>query len=332
MSDHSESFRTELALKLADSMTSEQIQEILDSVDKTLIDYNIEKRSVSLSVISGIPMVVKYFLGAKMVQNLSQASIERYHYCLIAFFSVVRKPVEEITTMDIHTYLLYCKTRGNSDSTRDGVRRVLNSFFSWLVKNEYLNRNPVEKVPPIKFQQHKREPLKDTELELIRWYCQDIREKALVDFFFSTGCRVSECSDAKLSDIDWYTRAVNIRHGKGDKQRIVFFNAESEVSLKKYLETRNDNSGYLFVNERAPHGQMSPRAIQVIFRKLKERCGIEKKCSPHILRHTFATHGLKSGVPLPQLQALMGHSKPETTLIYAKLDTDDLRETHQRNY
>lgn len=333
MSDNIELFRNDLAAKLAMILPPDKLHDALQALDQTVSGYDVSKKETSLSVIGEIPEVVKIFLASKAVENLGIKTLEQYRYKLINFFSHIRKPFSDITANDIRLYLYdYKSSHQISDSTVDGTRRILNSFFSWLVLNDYLLRNPVAKIPKIKHQQKERVPLTSYELEVIRWHCKTIREKALIDFLFSTGCRVSECVSVELSDIGWNARSVKIRHGKGDKARTVFFNAEAEVSLKKYLETRNDSTPSLFVSDRKPHGKLTPRAVELIVKKIQMRAQIQTACTPHVLRHTFATTGIRSGIPLEQLQALMGHSKPETTLIYAKLDQSDLQKAHQQIY
>ena len=298
-----------------------------------MTDYEIQKKETGLTLISGLPPVVDLYLASKSVENLSDGSVYQYRQKLVNFFQKIRKPIDEITANDIRMYLYdYKRDNQVSDSTLDGTRRVLNCFFSWLVLNDYLVRNPVAKLPKIKHQQKERTPLTSYELEELRWSCDDIRQKAIVDFLFSTGCRVSECVDVQLSDIDWTNRSVIIRHGKGDKYRKVFFNAESELTLRRYLATRDDATPYLFVSKRAPHTRLGTRAMQLIIKDARIRSQITNHCTPHTLRHTFATYGIHAGIPLEQLQALMGHAKPETTLIYAKLDTSDLQHTHQQIY
>ena len=212
----------------------------------------------------------------------------------------------------------------------DNIRRILNSFFTWLVTNEYILRNPCTKVEKIHYQEKQREPLSAYELEVLRWNCKTLREKAMVDFFFATGIRLSELRDMNQSDIDWRNRSCHVRHGKGNKHRIVFFNAESELSLRKYLESRKDDNDALFVSMRKPYNRLSDKTIENIITAVAKRANMH--VYPHKLRHTFATSGLRGGMPLEKLQALMGHAEPRTTLIYAKLDMLDLQREHSRIY
>lgn len=326
-----ETFRTNLAMNLCRILPADQLTDVLQAVDATLNDYEISRKQLTLITTGAIPDVVKIYIASKAVANLSRKTLAQYHYKLVNFFKAVRKSYTEITTNDIRMYLYQVKAdRGASDRYLDNIRITLNGFFTWLVDNDYIRKNPCTKVDAIKFQVKKREPLTPYQLEIARWSCTDIREKALIDFLFSTGCRVSECADVRLSDIDWQNRAVHIRHGKGDKERTVYFNAESELTLRKYLETRADDTDALFVSVKAPHGPLQARALEVIVSRVGARADLH--IFPHKLRHTFATAGIRGGIPIEQLQVLLGHTKPETTLIYAKQDQMDIQQGHRRVY
>lgn len=330
MPNNSERFRNEFSSQLLSLLSPEQVHDVLTAFDVTSSNYEISAKPTEIIVSGEIPEVVKWFIASKSVQNCSMGTLKQYRYKLIDFFSTVRKPFQDITTTDIRLYLANFKqARSVSDRYLECIRVTLNTFFDWLVDNEYLLRNPCAKIEHIRFQEKPRSPLSAYELEVLRWNCQDIREKALVDFLFSTGCRVSECAAVKLSDIDWVSRSVCIRHGKGDKQRTVYFNAESELTLREYLKTRSDNCDGLFISVRGAK-TIGPHAIQDILKKISSRAGMH--VYPHKLRHTFATSGLRGGMPLEKLQALMGHTKPQTTMIYAKLDQVDLQLEHRRIY
>ena len=331
MPDNAETFRNEFISKLFQSISQDQIARIVTILDSTIAGYEISAKPVSIIPASGDPEIVKIYLASKAVENLSLGTIKLYKIRLFDFFDRVKKQYTDIKPNDIRMYLYYYKeTRKSSDSYIDAIRRILNSFFCWLVKNEYLIRNPCASVEPIKFQKPERTPMTVYELEILRWNCKTIREKALIDFLFSTGIRVGECQAVNISDINWETRSVVIRHGKGNKRRTVYFNAESELTLKKYLESRTDNDDALFVSTRRPYGRIGIKALQDIVAAISKRCNMH--IHPHILRHTFATCSLRGGMPLDKLQALMGHEKPETTLIYAKHDLTDLRMAHSRIY
>lgn len=331
MSASSESFRSELASGLLASLPQSQVISVLSVLDATLQRYEVSRRPLSIIPADGIPEAVKHFLASKAIQALSPGTLHIYGLRLTDFFSVIRKPCADVSADDIRMYLYHYKSaRHASGSYLDAIRRILSSFFSWLVDNGLILRNPCATVEHIKYRPAEREPLTPYDLEVLRWHCFSLREKALVDFFFSSGVRLSEIHDLNRSDIDWDLRSAVVRHGKGDKRRTVYFNAESELSLRKYLESRQDTEDALFVTLRRPFRRLCKKGLEDVISAVSARAGLH--VYPHKLRHTFATYGLRSGMPLPQLQALMGHEKPETTMIYAKLSNADLQHEHARIY
>lgn len=331
MASTSERFRNELVTKLINVLPQEQIKSVLQAFDLTSSSYDISHKPTELIPLDGFPEVVKSYIASKAVCNASEGTLKQYRYNLFDFFRAVPKPFNAVTANDIRLYLYNIKQNRNaSDRYLECIRITLNGFFQWLVANDYLLKNPCEKVEKIRFVEKQRKPLEPIELETFRWNTHEVREKALIDFLFSTGMRISECANVRLADIDWSERAVLIRKGKGGKQRVVYFNAESEVSLRKYLETRTDATDALFVSKRAPHQPLKSRALENIIREVSERSSMH--VYPHLLRHTFATSGLHGGMPVEKLQRLLGHASPQTTLIYAKLDRVDLQREHQRIY
>lgn len=327
-----ENFRTVLTLNLTTVIQdSETLKNVLAMVDITMNDYEVSRKPMEIISASGIPEVVKYYLASKGIANLSKNTLKQYWYKLTHFFSTVHKSFMDIRANDIRNYLFNFKMERNaSDSYIDNVRITLNSFFQWLVDNEYLQRNPCAKVDKTKYQQKRREPLTTYNLEDLRLHCENIREKALIDFLYSTGCRVSECAGVLLSDINWDKNSVHLRYCKGNKERTVYFNDESKVSLKAYLEKRGHISPALWTSSKAPHQQLKSHALENIVKKVGIRAGVH--AYPHKLRHTFATVGLRNGMPLDKLQQLMGHTNPQTTLIYAKQDDNQMHMEHQKAF
>ena len=331
MSNCYENFRTVLTMNLCQVLPADQLKAVLGAVDITMADFEISKKPMEIIPADGIPEVLQYFLASKAIANLSKGSLKQYRWKLTNFFDRVRKAYSDIQANDIRVYLYNFKIERNAmDSYVDGVRVVINTFFQWLVDNDYLNKNPCAKVEKIKYQPKRREAFSPLSLESLRWNCKTVREKALIDFLYSTGCRVSECSDVMLTDIDWTKNSVLIRHGKGDKERTVFFNDEAKVTMMEYLKTRNDSTPALWVSVKAPHQQIHAHAIEDIVRKIGKRTGV--RAYPHKLRHTFATIGLQNGMSLDMLQLLMGHSKPETTLIYADHDRTQVGMEHRKAF
>lgn len=327
-----ESFRTALTMNLCSSIQDPDVlRDVLAAVDVTMAGYEISRKHTDIVPVAGTPEVLKHYLAAKAIGNRSAGTVKQYRYKLSAFLEDVRKPYTDITPNDIRVYLYQFQTKHNAKDTYvENVRVTINSFFTWLVENDYLQKNPCLKVEKIKCQQRQREALTTLSVEALRWHCADAREKALVDFLYSTGCRVSECAGVLLDDIDWATNAVLIRNGKGGKQRTVYFNDEAKVSLREYLKTRQDDSPALWVRTTASHAQLHKRGLQCIISDIGKRAGIH--VYPHKLRHTFATVGLRNGLSLDKLQALMGHASPRTTLIYAEQNNLQLRMEHTKAF
>ena len=327
-----ESLRTELALNLCNIIPdADLLNRVLSAVDLSMQNYQIERKPVDIVPVTGMPEVVRYYLASKAIANLSKGTIRQYGYKLSNFFAAVAKPYMDVTANDIRCYLYKYRVDHNaSDSYLDNIRITLCSFFQWLTDNDYIPRNPCAKVEKVKYQQKRREALSSLSLETVRYGCQTPIEKALIDFLYSTGCRVSECAGVLLSDIDWDNNSVLIRHGKGDKQRTVYFNDEAKVSLLEYLKPRKFKSDALFSCIRSPHRPLSAHTIEQIVKAVGERTGLH--VYPHKLRHTFATIGLRNGIPLDEMQALLGHSDPKTTMLYTDQDHSNIQIQHRKAF
>ena len=205
----------------------------------------------------------------------------------------------------------------------------LSYFFSWLEDEDYIIKSPVRRIHKVKTSKTIKETYTDENLELMRDNCVELRDLAMIDMLASTGMRVGEMVLLNRSNIDFNERECVVV-GKGDKERLVYFNAEAEVSLREYLDSRTDDCTGLFVSKRRPFHQIGEHALENIIKKVSKRTGVE--AYPHKLRHTFATAGIHSGIPLEKLQLLLGHSKPETTMIYADQDRTDVQNAYSKAY
>ena len=326
-----ENLRNDILKFIYNVVPKDYLQDVANAIDEAISGYDVNKKEVALIPENDNHKMLECYIVSKAVANISMTTLKTYRMHLEKFFLAVNKSYAEITANDIRVYLFNYKDKHKvSDSYLDTIRRNINTFFTWAERNEYVKRNPCTMVEKIKHAQTIREPLTSYQLEELRYACKNIREKAVVDFFFATGVRLSEFRDLNKSDIDWQNHSAIIRHGKGDKCRIVYFNSEAEFSLKKYLASRIDNEDALFVTERKPYKRLSNKAIQDIVKKIGQRVDII--VYPHKFRHTFATTALRSGMILEQLQTLMGHAQPSTTLIYAKIDEDKMRTEHSKAF
>lgn len=336
--DSYEIFKTEFLIELRNKLPNlniREIEDILHHLDEIAQKYSIEKKELELIILQeGYPQVLKLFIASKAIEEKSPGTLSLYKLTLGNFLSSIGKPFTNVTTNDIRVYLYnYKQSRGVKNVTLDTMRRVINSFYEWCVSENLITRNPAKNIKPIKSDAVAREPLSSLELEYLREACKNIREKAIIDFLYSTGCRVSEMCNAKLKNIDWNNKSVFIEHGKGGYSRNVYLNAEAEVSLRKYLALRTINSEYIFAPaHKTKSAQTTPRAIQKLVKNLALRANIDPnhKITPHVFRHTTATQALHNGMPIEQVQRLLGHKQINTTLIYTKLDDTEIQTAHNK--
>lgn len=273
---------------------------------------------------------IKLYISAKRLEGLSELTLEDYYRELMLFDFKVNKPTVRITTADIRHYLA-----GMDDvmaSTQGKKLSVIKSFFIWLVDEEIILRNPAARIKQMKQPKRLPKALTAIELEILREACETLREQALVEVMYSTGCRLSEVSGIKRSDVDWSSGSIRVI-GKGDKERVVYLNPKASYHLERYLEECEENeneSEYLFSTERHPYRQMQNKTIQDAINKIAARTNIRKNITPHVFRHTFATLAMENGIELGDLQQLLGHSNPGTTLRYAAVSEERKHNAHKR--
>ena len=325
-----EDFKTQLILKLLNEFDNNDINKIINVINIVANDYEINKKSTSLTVFVNIPEIVKIFMACKKIEGYSNGTLSNYKNLLVNFFRFVNKNIEDIQTNDIRIFLYkYQELRSVSNRTLDKYQQSLKVFFAWCFNEGYIEKNISIKLKPIKHEEKPRQSLSQIELEQVRNSCVDIRDKAIIEFIYSTGCRVSELCVVKKSDINWSNNSVHL-FGKGSKHRMSFINAKSEYALKQYLATRDDENEYLFVSLRKPHHKLNKCGVEKIIRDISSRANIGKTLTPHILRHTTATTALRNGMPVDEIQKMLGHSNINTTMIYAKTDIENVRASHQR--
>lgn len=329
-----EHFRNDFQCAVAEHGMSQQVMvDVLGLLDKLATRYEIHKKETALAVYNEeLPEVVKIYIVSKKMEGLSQQTLDTYLRMLTLFFREMRKPLPQITTNEIRLYLFsYQQRRGCSNRSLDKYRQYLASFFSWTTDEGYTQHNPMRTIPAIKYEKKPRENLTQLELEYLRQSCQTPRERAIIEFLFSTGCRVSELSGVKMSDVNWTAKTVHL-FGKGSKHRNSFINAKCEVTLKAYLKTRTDDCEYLFVTARKPYRQLKTEALEKIVRTIASRTSSEmqKHVTPHILRHTTATLALQNGMSIADISRLLGHEKIDTTMIYAHASMESVQEGHRK--
>lgn len=329
-----DSFRLDLRAALGGFLKDPGlVNAVLDAVETVAQHYSVERVDPAAAFQPDALEILESYLTAKSVEEKSPGTIKTYRSYLAAFLRFAGRPVQEITAAVIRDYLLLCKNHKHyKDNSMETLRRCINGFFDFCVTEEIILKNPCKRIHPIRCEKKARSGMKLIELEYIRCSCRTLRERALVDFLYSTGCRVSEVCNCMLSDVDWENKTVTVHLGKGKVTRCTFLNPESEVSLKAYLTSRASSGAYLFTRERGSSDKpLTPKCIQDIIRRIVSRAQISTHVTPHVFRHTLATVALHNGMPVEHVQRLLGHANINTTMIYAEVDNDDVRLSHLRH-
>lgn len=306
----------------------------MNALDRVADRYVISKKETALTTYTGgLPELVKVYLVCKKMSGLSEATLSGYGTMLSVFFREVGKTPGQVSANDIRMFLYrYQEQRQVSLRTLDKYREYISRFYAWACAEGYLQTNPAGNLAKIRYEEKPRVALSQVELEHLREACNTVREKAIIEFLYSTGARVSELVGIKKSDVNWRDRAVHL-FGKGRKHRTSFLNAKAEVCLLNYLDRRDDDCEFLFVTERKPYRQLGKDGVERIVRLIAERASakIGRPVTPHILRHTTATTALQSGMPIADISKLLGHESIDTTMIYAKSSLDDVRAGHKKH-
>ena len=273
--------------------------------------------------------VVDLFISAKRVEGCSVKSLKYYSVTIATMLSAIQKDIRHINTDDLREYLTeYQNGKHASKVTIDNIRRILSSFFSWLEDEDYIVKSPVRRIHKVKSTSTIKEIYSDESLETMRDNCVTIRDLAIIDMLASTGMRVGEMVLLNREDVDFQERECVVL-GKGDKERPVYFDARTKLHLQQYLDSRIDDNPALFVSLKAPYNRLKIGGVEVRIRELGRRLGI-KKAHPHKFRRTLATTVIDKGMPIEQLQTLLGHARIDTTLMYAKVKQSNVKLAHRK--
>ena len=269
------------------------------------------------------------FISSKKVEGCSDKTIHYYKSSIEKLIVAVKKNVCDITTNDIRCYLAeQQEQRGLSKVTTDNLRRIYSSFFSWLEDEDYITKSPVRRIHKVRTDALVKEVLTDENIEVLRDSCQELRDVAMIDLLLSTGMRVGELVKINREDIDFQERQCVV-FGKGNKEREVYFNARTKIHLKKYLEQRTDSNPALFVSLKEPHTRLTISGVEVRLRQLGKNVNLHK-VHPHKFRRTLATMAIDKGMPIEQVQKMLGHVKIDTTLHYAVVNQANVKIAHRK--
>lgn len=304
--------------------------EIRNKIEEHLNGFEITSRCTDL-VKGDVLEKAFIFLACKRLEGMKETTSYNYRLILKQLDAYINKPLSMVTTIDLRMFLSKAYAGNQQNSMNDKISKV-KAFFSWLQDEGYIVQNPAKNLIPVKEPYRRRGHVQQMDVEKMRECCQTIREKALFEFVLSTGCRVSEVSNAQLDKIDWTTNTISVI-GKGDKERNVIFSTRARMFLMSYIEDRQAKgimSNYLFVASKKPYLKLGKRSIEREIGDLAVRAGITYVIFPHLLRHTFATSGVNHDVPVHVLQHLLGHSSPATTQIYYDLDEENIKKEYKK--
>lgn len=329
-------------------MKIEVISNITRDMQGSLTDYQLDKLKESLIInFENIEFIIKTdeikhqedldenvriinnFISSKEVEGCSNRTIKYYQEIIDKFIDSFDKSIKNINAEEIRQYLSEYKECSSCNSTTiDNIRRVLSSFFSWLEDEDYIIKSPVRKIHKIKTASVVREILTDENLEKLRDECASVRDLSLIELLISTGMRVGEIVNLNIDDLNFEDRSCIVL-GKGNKQREVYFDAKTKLHLKQYLYKRNDENMALFVSSKKPYQRLSISGIELIIRKLGKASNVSN-VHPHKFRRTLATMAIDKGMPIEQVQKLLGHVKIDTTMHYAMVNQSNVKISHRK--
>ena len=320
----------EISNAMADILSVEQLAKLNGVLLKSIGKYTVsmgEEQAPSLATSN--ETLLKAFLSAKQVEGCSQPTIRYYGNTIKQLADNMPKRFTDYTTEDIRAYLAVFQQKHNATKvTVDNVRRIFSSFFSWLEEEDYILKNPVRRIHKVKTGTQVREVLSDESLESIRDTCTRSRDLAMIDLLASTGMRVGELVKLNRDDIN-FTERECVVFGKGNKQRIVYFNARTKIHLQQYLNERNDQNEALFVSLNDPQKRLQISGVEVRLRKIGREANVPR-VHPHKFRRTLATMAIDKGMPVEQVQKLLGHVKIDTTMHYAMVSQNNVKLSHRR--
>lgn len=272
---------------------------------------------------------LRMFIEAKKVEGCSERTLAYYKTTVLHMLNIVKTAVRRITTEEIRKYLSdYQKINNCSKVTVDNVRRNISSFFSWLEEEDYILKSPMRRIHKIKTKTPVKETISDESIEILRDGCKELRDLAIIDLLYSTGIRVGELVNLNCDDINFEERECVV-FGKGEKERKVYFDAKAKLHIKRYLDSRTDNNPALFVTLDRPHERLKISGVEIRLRQLGRKMNIER-IHPHKFRRTMATRAIDKGMPIEQVQKILGHSQIDTTMQYAIVNQNNVKNSHRK--
>lgn len=319
---------TEVIQLMLPHLDNNQLKQLQHAMEQTLFHYEVTKSDIKSNKDDNNDLI-EIFIAAKRIEGCSEKTLKYYRTTVEAMVSSISKNARQILTEDIRIYLTEYQSKNQSSRiTIDNIRRILSSFFSWLEEEDYILKSPMRRIHKVKTASNIKETFSDEDLEKMRDNCNEPRDLAMIDILSSTGMRVGEMVLLNRDDINFMERECVV-FGKGDKERVVYFDAKAKLHLQNYLNSRTDDNNALFVTLRAPHGRIQIGGIEHRLREMGKRLNISK-IHPHKFRRTLATMAIDKGMPIEQLQRLLGHQRIDTTLQYAMVKQSNVKTAHRK--
>ena len=307
-----------------------QLRNIREAVEIALARFDVEKKLTETEQRSKDKMaLMQSFLSAKKVEGCSDKTLAYYEATIKKLMLAIDKQLIDFTTDDVRQYLSdFKESRNSSKVTIDNIRRIFSSFFTWLEDEDYILKNPVRRIHKVRTDTLVKEIISDESMEILRDSCTEIRDLAMIDILASTGIRVGELVKINREDINFQEREC-IVFGKGNKERTVYFNARTKIHLQNYLQSRKDACPALFVSLSEPHERLTISGVEKRVKMLGQKACLGK-IHPHKFRRTMATTAIDKGMPIEQVQKLLGHVKIDTTLHYAMVGQHNVKMAHRK--
>lgn len=321
---------TQIQVSMASMLDASQLAELRQVLANTLRGVEITQKQASppeeAKENGGL---LDVFIAAKQIEGCSEKSLKYYDSTIRQLLGGIDKPVREINTDDLRGYLSgYQKERKSSKVTIDNLRRIFSSFFGWLEDEDYILKSPVRRIHKMKTDKPIKETFSDESLELLRDACVEIRDLAMVDLLASTGMRVGELTNLNREDVNFHERECVVL-GKGGCERVVYFDARTKIHLQNYLDSRSDTNSALFVSLPLPHERLLIGGVETRLREIGRQANMPK-VHPHKFRRTLATRAIDKGMPIEQVQRLLGHVKIDTTMHYAMVNQTNVKNSHRK--
>lgn len=313
----------EIINEMAEVLNAAQLKRLQEVMLKHLVEREPRKRKISNKE------YLAKFLEAKKMEGCSERTIKYYKVTVEQLLNKIIRPIRRVTTEEMRKYLVdYQKINNCGKTTVDNIRRNISSFFSWLEEEDYILKSPMRRIHKIRAEKLVKNVITDEDIEKLRDGCTCLRDVAMIDLLYSTGIRVGELVRLNRSDINFSERECVV-FGKGDKERKVYFDAKSKVHLINYLNTRKDNNPALFVSLDKPNDRLKISGVEIRLRQLGRKLNLDR-VHPHKFRRSMATRAIDKGMPIEQVQKILGHSQIDTTMQYAIVNQNNVKAAHRK--